>query len=401
MKSLKTSVSHSFSPTLLATSIWFLSKTKVFFSLQQKNQENLSLVSGFFLHFPTRETAARSGTALHPPSSGECPPFEVSFRSKAVPGRSSVSVGPNFSNGNRRQTWELRCQPWASPEKNPSCKLIWPQKGVFIAPHTPPLKHAVIIWPDECTGSKERVFPAAVSKKRKSPQTVILLPSSLSAQPAERCARLPEQAAQSEAEWEIISCKYIKVSSSQCISHANSHRDRLLKLLSTPEHLLLKIKTLLLGQMKGLHQQPHGLAASPVLTMEICWNHSLLLFPSSIPSFGCAARLQTSVETNYPLVFATCKSNSHLGEPKEQHVQQESIATSDDTPPSPSSTEVSQHLRSRKGTSRCKRSQMATFGHEFLNAKKHIYTNPEEIEIIPGRATEIPNSGCQPGAKWL
>lgn len=42
---------------------------------------------------------------------------------------------------------------------------------------------------------------------------------------------------------------------------------------------------------------------------------------------------------------------------------------------------------------------MATFGHEFLNAKKHIYTNPEEIEIIPGRATEIPNSGCQPGAK--
>lgn len=105
------------------------------------------------------------------------------------------------------------------------------------------------------------------------------------------------------------------------------------------------------------------------------------------------------METNYPLVFATCKSDSHLGEPKEQHVQQESIATSDDTPPSPSRTELSQHLRSGKGTSRCKRSQMATFGHEFLNAQKHIYTNPEEIEIIPGRATEIPNSGRQPGAK--
>lgn len=60
-----------------------------------------------------------------------------------------------------------------------------------------------------------------------------------------------------------------------------------------------------------------------------------------------------SVETNYPLVFTTCKSDSYLGETKEQHVQQESIAISDDTPPSPSITELSQHLRIGKGTSRC------------------------------------------------
>lgn len=42
---------------------------------------------------------------------------------------------------------------------------------------------------------------------------------------------------------------------------------------------------------------------------------------------------------------------------------------------------------------------MATLGHKFLNAKKRFYTNPEEIEIIPDGATEIPNPGCQPGAK--
>lgn len=82
MKSLKTSVSHSFSPTLLATSIWFLSKTKVFLSLQQKNQENLSLVSGFFLHFPTRKTAARSGTALHPQAQGDVHPLRSLSKAK-------------------------------------------------------------------------------------------------------------------------------------------------------------------------------------------------------------------------------------------------------------------------------------------------------------------------------
>lgn len=84
------------------------------------------------------------------------------------------------------------------------------------------------------------------------------------------------------------------------------------------------------------------------------WNHVLLLFPSSIHSFGFATRLQTNMETNYPLALATCKTHFHLGKTK-KHMQLESIIISDDTPSSPSSnsTVLSQQLRSGKCTSRC------------------------------------------------
>lgn len=51
------------------------------------------------------------------------------------------------------------------------------------------------------------------------------------------------------------------------VSHANICLDVLLKCCSVPDQLQLKIITLFLGQMKGLHQQPHGLVTSPAQKM--------------------------------------------------------------------------------------------------------------------------------------
>lgn len=85
----------------------------------------------------------------------------------------------------------------------------------------------------------------------------------------ERCPRLSQWVAQSRTKWEFRSRKYIKVSSSQHISHANSCLDVPLECHSTPDRLQLKIITLLLGQMKGLHQQLHGLVASPAWKMGV------------------------------------------------------------------------------------------------------------------------------------
>lgn len=52
------------------------------------------------------------------------------------------------------------------------------------------------------------------------------------------------------------------------VSHANICLGVLLKCCSVPHQLQLKIITLFLGQMKGLHQQPHGLVTSPAQKME-------------------------------------------------------------------------------------------------------------------------------------
>lgn len=141
------------------------------------------------------------------------------------------------------------------------------------------------------------------------------------------------------------------------VSHANICLDVLLKRCSVPHQLQLKIITLFLGQMKGLHQQPHGLVTSPAQKMQgfFPWNHVLLLFPSFIHSFGFATRLQTSTETNYPLALATCRTHFHLGKTKKQQVQLEGIIISDDKASSSisNSAVLSQHLRSGKYASRC------------------------------------------------
>lgn len=182
------------------------------------------------------------------------------------------------------------------------------------------------------------------------------------------------------------------------VSHANICLDVLLKRCSVPHQLQLKIITLFLGQMKGLHQQPHGLVTSPAQKMQgfFPWNHVLLLFPSFIHSFGFATRLQTSTETNYPLALATCRTHFHLGKTKKQQVQLEGIIISDDKASSSisNSAVLSQHLRSGKYASRC-----LLRGHRwslliicFWTQLNIFYTNPRVREIIPGRAREIPNT---------
>lgn len=67
------------------------------------------------------------------------------------------------------------------------------------------------------------------------------------------------QAAQPETSWEFRSCKYIKVLSSQRISHANSCRIGCSNITQHLSRFYYRQKSLCWGRWKGLHQQLHGL----------------------------------------------------------------------------------------------------------------------------------------------